>query len=87
MGMGVEVDEVPVSPLSETPPQGLNTLPPVRQFAQPKSRRTTQRTISDDDIDMDFENASHIEGRVGAGCGSDFEEADFLSKEVDMGGI
>jgi hypothetical protein len=87
MGMGVEVDEVPVSPLSETPPQGLNTLPPVRQFAQPKSRRTTQRTISDDDIDMDFENASHMEGRVGAGCGSDFEEADFLSKEVDMGGI
>jgi len=85
--MGVEVDEVPVSPLSETPPPGLNMLPPVRQFAQPKSRRAVQRTISDDDIDMDFVDASHIEGRLSAGCGSDFEEADFLSNEVDMGGI
>jgi hypothetical protein len=84
MGIGVEVDEVPVSPLSETPPQELNMLPPMRQFAQPKSRRRAQRTTSDDDIDMDFEN---VEGTVGAGCGSDFEEADFLSKEVDMGGI
>jgi hypothetical protein len=36
---------------------------------------------------MDFVNASHIEGRLSAGCGSDFEEADFLSNEVDMGGI
>ncbi|KAH6857344.1 ribonucleotide reductase inhibitor-domain-containing protein [Alternaria rosae] len=87
MGMGVEVDEVPVSPLSETPPQGLNMQPPPRRVALPKSRRTAQRTISDDDIDMDFENAAHMEGRVGAGSGSDFEEADFLSKEVDMGGI
>ena len=85
--MGVEVDEVPVSPLSETPPQGLNMQPPARRVAQPKSRRTAQRTISDDDIDMNFENASHMEGRVGAGSPSDFEEADFLSKEVDMGGI
>ncbi|KAL1800898.1 hypothetical protein ACET3X_001240 [Alternaria dauci] len=87
MGMGVEVDEVPVSPLSETPPPGLGMLPPVRQFAQPKSRRAVQRTVSDDDIDMNFGVASHIEARLSAGCGSDFEEADFLSNEVDMGGI
>ncbi|RAR11860.1 ribonucleotide reductase inhibitor [Stemphylium lycopersici] len=88
MGMGVEVDEVPVSPLSETPPQGLNMLPPTRQFAQPKSRRAVQRTLSDDDIDMDFENAAHMEGSVGAGSASDFEEADFLtSEEVRMGGV
>ncbi|KAG9191600.1 hypothetical protein G6011_10334 [Alternaria panax] len=87
MAMGTDIDEVPVSPLSETPPPGLNMLPPLRQFAQPKSRRTAQRAISDDDIDMDFENASHLEGSLGAGCGSDFEEAVFLSNEVDMGGI
>jgi hypothetical protein len=88
MGMGVEVDEVPVSPLSETPTMGLNALPPTRQYAKPRSRRGMgERTISDEDIDMDFENATHIEGRVGAGCGSDFEEADFLTREVAMGGI
>lgn len=86
--MGVEIDEVPVSPLSETPPpMGINMLPPARQMAQPKSRRTAQRTISDEDIDMDFENAAIVEGRVGAGCVSDFEEADFLAGEVDMGGV
>ena len=86
--MGVEVDEVPVSPLSETPPMGLNMLPRERQFAKPRSRRGMgERTLSDEDIDMDFENATRIEGRVGAGCGSDFEEADFLAREVEMGGI
>jgi hypothetical protein len=87
-GMGVEVDEVPVSPLSETPPMGLNMLPRERQFAKPKNRRGMgERTLSDEDIDMDFEKATRIEGRVGAGCGSDFEEADFLAREVEMGGI
>jgi hypothetical protein len=88
MGVGVEIDEVPVSPLSETPAMGLNALPPTRQYAKPKSRRGMgERTISDEDIDMDFENATLMEGRVGAGCGSDFEEADFLAREVNMGGI
>ncbi|CAE7031181.1 hypothetical protein CFE70_004383 [Pyrenophora teres f. teres 0-1] len=89
MGMGVEIDEVPVSPLSETPRQGLNMLPPARQLAQPKSRRAVQRTISDDDIDidMDFENTTHMEARVSAGSGSDFEDADFLSGEVTMGDV
>jgi hypothetical protein len=86
MGMGDEVDEVPVSPLSETPPMGLNAMPPTRLYAKPKSRRGMgERTVSDEDIDMDLENATLIEGRVGAGCGSDFEEADFLTREVNMG--
>ncbi|EUC45660.1 hypothetical protein COCMIDRAFT_95008 [Bipolaris oryzae ATCC 44560] len=86
--LAVEFDDVPVSPLSETPTHGINSLPPVRQFAQPRSRRTTRRTISDDDIDMDFENAARIEGRVGAGSNSDFEEADFLGdEEVHMSGV
>jgi len=87
MGMGVEVDEVPVSPLSETPRQGFNALPPARQLAQPKSRRAALRTTSDDDIDMDFENTTHLEGRVSAGSGSDFDDADFLSGEVTMGDV
>jgi hypothetical protein len=86
MNLAVEFDDVPVSPLSETPPHGINSLPPARQYAQPRSRRAARRTISDDDIDMDFENAARIEGRVGAGSSSDFEEADFLSEEVHMSG-
>ncbi|EOA85381.1 uncharacterized protein SETTUDRAFT_138019 [Exserohilum turcica Et28A] len=87
MSMSVDFDDVPVSPMSETPPQGSNMLPPTRQYAQPRSRRTARRTISDDDIDVDFENGARIQGRVGAGTGSDFEEADFLSQEVPMSGI
>lgn len=83
-GMSVDVDEVPVSPLSETPPQSINMLPQVRQYAQPKSRR---RPTVDEDMDMDFENGTQYEARLAAGSGSDFEEADFLAREVDMGGI
>ncbi|KAF1833086.1 hypothetical protein BDW02DRAFT_501502 [Decorospora gaudefroyi] len=82
----MEVDEVPVSPLSETPPPlGLNTLPPTRQFAKPKSRRPAleSTTVSDEDLHMDFENETA--GRVGSV--TDFEEADFLAREVDMGGF
>jgi hypothetical protein len=85
-GMAVEFDDVPVSPLSATPPQIVDMLPPTRQYAQPRRRRPTKRTISDDDIDMDFENAARIEGRIGAGSSSDFEEADFLGQEVHMSG-
>lgn len=83
--LAVEVDEVPVSPLSETP---QNMLPQVRQFAQPKSRRQGRRTVlsGDEDMDMEGESAVHVERRVTVGSGSDFEEADFLH-EVDMGGI
>lgn len=88
LGAGADVDEVPVSPLSETPPQSINMLPQVRQFAQPKSRRAGQRSMaSDGDMDIDFENLDRVDGRVAAGSGSDFEEADFLAHEVDMGGI
>lgn len=83
-GMSVDIDEVPVSPLSETPPQSINSLPQVRQYAQPKSRR---RIAIDEDMEMDFENGAQIEARLVAGSGSDFEEADFLAREVDMGGI
>lgn len=85
MGLSAEIEEVPVSPLSETPP---NMLPQVRQFAQPKSRRAGPKMmLVDEDMDMEFENAVQIEGRVAVGSGSDFEEADFLAREVDMGGI
>lgn len=86
-GMSVEIDEVPVSPLSESPPQSINMLPQVRQFAQPKSRRSNRTMPSDEDIDMDFENVAQVEGRIAVGSGSDFEEADFLAHEIDMGGI
>ncbi|KAF1939890.1 hypothetical protein EJ02DRAFT_456454 [Clathrospora elynae] len=91
-GASVEMDDVPVSPLSETPPQSFNITPAVRQFAQPKSRRAGQRKMmGDEDMDMDMEmnieNAERIEGRIAAGSGSDFEEADFLAREVDMGDI
>jgi hypothetical protein len=84
----VEVDEVPVSPLSETPPRGINMLPPVRQLAQPKSRRPVMRSMhtdsSMDSMEMDVEN-EEVDGRRYA---SDFDEADFLEMgEVDMGGM
>ena len=86
---GVELDEVPVSPLSETPGQGINMLPAVRQFAQPKSRRAATRLTmnGDEDIDMDTENAA-LDSRIVLGSGSDFEEADFLAAgEIAMGGV
>jgi hypothetical protein len=48
----------------------------------PKSRR---RVGAEGDVVMD--EAIGVEGRVVGGSGSDFEEADFLSGEVDMGGV
>ncbi|KAF1844383.1 uncharacterized protein K460DRAFT_369255 [Cucurbitaria berberidis CBS 394.84] len=88
-GLSADMDDVPVSPLSETPSQSINMLPQVRQFAQPKSRRAGQRTLmSDEDMDMEFdENVERVERRIAVGSGSDFEEADFLAREVDMGGL
>jgi hypothetical protein len=72
-GRVVDVDEVPISPLSETPE---HMLPAVRQFKQPKSRRRVE-----EDIDMDG-------SRVVAGTARDFEEADFLNGvEVAMSGV
>ena len=84
----VEVDDVPVSPLSETPPRGVNMLPPVRELAMPKSRRPGMRSMntdsSVDSMEMDVEN-EEVEGRR---CVSEFDEADFLKMgEVDMGGM
>jgi hypothetical protein len=55
-------------------------LPPVRQVKMPKSRR--QKAITSDDMDVDG-----VERRIAVGSGSDFEEADFLGGEVDMGGV
>ncbi|KAF2624886.1 hypothetical protein BU25DRAFT_413068 [Macroventuria anomochaeta] len=78
-------EDVPVSPLSESPPP---SLPPQRQFAQPKSRRQGRLTAGDVDMDMDFESVGMHEGRLAAGHASDFEEADFLEgHEVAMGGV
>ena len=86
--MAADVDDVPVSPLSETPPQAINMLPASRQVAQPKSRIGAQRPLANhDDIDMEFENAAQVEGRVTVGSGSDFEESDFMGRDVDMEGM
>ena len=83
-------DEVPVSPLSETPlAKGI-----MRPFAQPKTRRVgaAARIVDsesgviarkDADVDMEVENAA-VQGR------EDFEDAEFLrwgEREVKMGGI
>jgi hypothetical protein len=87
-------DEVPVSPLSETPAQSINAL---RTFAQPKSRRQPNRMLDVDgailkegDMEMDPENA---EARL-PGTSGDFDEADFLRptapwspREVEMSGM
>ncbi|KAJ4987116.1 ribonucleotide reductase inhibitor [Stagonosporopsis vannaccii] len=70
-------DDIPVSPLSESPPP---SLPPQRAYAQPRSRRRPRR---DEPPMMDADGAMH-EGRLAAGHASDFEEADFLAMDVDM---
>lgn len=82
----VDVDEVPVSPLSESPPPRGFHAAPVRRFAQPKSRRPlVARTGSEDSMDTDM-SVEDVARR--AGPGSDFEEADFLDdNEVAMGGV
>jgi hypothetical protein len=85
-------EDVPVSPLSESPPPSVH-MPKERQFAQPKSRRSarphTQSSDMDMDIDMDFQGSRGMhEGTLAAGHASDFEEADFLQGgEVAMGGV
>ncbi|KAH7071666.1 ribonucleotide reductase inhibitor-domain-containing protein [Paraphoma chrysanthemicola] len=81
----IELDDIPVSPLSESPQKGINMLPSVRQFAQPKSRKARLGMSMDEDIDMEIEN---VDARVAVGSASDFEEADFLAAgEVAMGGV
>lgn len=76
---GLGEDDVPVSPLSESPPP---SLPPQRMFAQPKSRRPQRQ---EEDMDMDY---GMQESKLAAGHASDFEEADFLDRhEVAMGGV
>ncbi|KAF1927186.1 uncharacterized protein M421DRAFT_6378 [Didymella exigua CBS 183.55] len=79
-------EDIPVSPLSESPPP---SLPPQRLLAQPRARRHGRQRASDADMDwdMDREGARVHEGRLAAGHASDFEEADFLDGEVGMGGV
>ncbi|KAF1995747.1 hypothetical protein P154DRAFT_538600 [Amniculicola lignicola CBS 123094] len=95
----VSEDEVPVSPLSETPRQGFNSLPQValRPFAQPKTRRNgavatrimevdAAALFKESGMDIDDENVDERNP-------NDFEDAQFLrpwpvgSREVDMGGV
>ncbi|KAF2194692.1 hypothetical protein K469DRAFT_617319 [Zopfia rhizophila CBS 207.26] len=97
--MQVSEDEAPVSPLSATPTQSINSLPQaaLRPFAQPKTRRQGGRMIEVDGnllkeqgMDVDLENADEADGRV-RGSSSDFGEAEFLrpwgGREVEMGGV
>lgn len=89
MRSGGGTDDVPVSPLSETP----EVLP--RLVKTPKSRlrpgavRGISGASSVEDVEMECEDAAVLPlGRISAGCGSDFEEADFLAVgEVAMGGV
>ncbi|KAJ4346258.1 hypothetical protein N0V95_005574 [Ascochyta clinopodiicola] len=81
-------DDIPVSPLSESPPPPSL---PTRHYAQPKSRRQAQSMpghVDHVDVDMVYESHGMHEGMLAAGHASDFEEADFLDgHEVAMGGI
>lgn len=94
----VSEDEVPISPLSATPPNDFAQAP-LRPFAQPKTRRSALRAMDVDgmvvkemDMDMDLEKADRADGRVVVGSPSDFDEAEFLQpwnagREVHMSGI
>ncbi|KAF2466393.1 uncharacterized protein BDR25DRAFT_77992 [Lindgomyces ingoldianus] len=96
----VSEDEVPVSPLSATPSQSINSLQQtaLRPFAQPKTRRQAAGRIieangvllKEQDMDLDLENAEEREERV-VGSSTDFGEAEFLrpwsSREVEMGDV
>ncbi|KAL1592337.1 hypothetical protein SLS60_011415 [Paraconiothyrium brasiliense] len=96
--MKVSEDEVPISPLSATPPNGFPQAP-MRSFAQPKTRRSGLRAMDVDgmvvkeiDMDMDLEKVDQTEDRVVVGSPSDFDEAEFLQpwgagREVHMSGI
>ncbi|KAF2874189.1 ribonucleotide reductase inhibitor-domain-containing protein, partial [Massariosphaeria phaeospora] len=78
-------DDVPVSPLSATPPQSIPQAA-LRPFAQPKTRKAGLRVVEVEaglfkelDMDMDAENAEQqSEGRVAVGSSSDFDDAEFL---------
>ncbi|KAH6644498.1 hypothetical protein C7974DRAFT_371613 [Boeremia exigua] len=101
LGPRARVDEVPVSPLSAVPPPL-----PGRVVAVPRRRRRgvevqvevdEERGDGDVEMEIGMERGSagcegFVEGRVAAGCASDFEEADFLAgeereREVVMGGV
>lgn len=93
-------DEVPVSPLSDTPKQSLNALPqgPLRTFAQPKSRKSVRGGGMDVDaemVEMDMQigvgNVNVTQG--GETNADDFDDAPFLQPwgaaagEIEMGGV
>jgi hypothetical protein len=92
----VAEDEVPVSPLSATPAQGIPaTGSALRPFAQPKTRRRVVdvdgAVFKEADVEMEVENAG--EARRESRGANDFEEAPFLQpwagngEEVEMGGV
>ncbi|CAI6336471.1 unnamed protein product [Periconia digitata] len=93
----VSEDEIPVSPLSATPPTAIHGFPhtALRTFAQPKSRRPGAgramdfdgMVVKNMDMDITLENADQ-EGRR-----NDFDDADFLrpwgpnTNEIEMDGV
>ncbi|KAF1950082.1 hypothetical protein CC80DRAFT_427690 [Byssothecium circinans] len=98
----VSEDDVPVSPLSETPPMSIHSFPQaaLRPFAQPRTRRQGAgramdldgMVVKETDVDMDLENADRAEGRILVGSPGDFGEAGFLqpwagNREIDMSGV
>lgn len=81
-------DDVPISPMSETPPTTIHAFPHTapRAFAQPKSRRQGAGRAMDIDMDMTLDNTEQG-GRM-----NDFGDADFLrpwgnSSEIEMDGV
>ncbi|KAF2642129.1 hypothetical protein P280DRAFT_293752 [Massarina eburnea CBS 473.64] len=86
----VSEDDIPVSPMSETPPpNSIHAFPgtPLRPFAQPKTRRQAAGRAMDldgmvvkesGDVDMDLENAGQPDRRRFIGSPGDFGEAVFL---------
>jgi len=92
--MKVAEDEVPVSPLSETPTQSIHqpAQTALRPFAQPKTRRPQQQhaqghgrignvdivLVKEAEMDMDVENAVDEGPQPRLGSPGDFGEAPFL---------
>ncbi|KAF2744107.1 hypothetical protein M011DRAFT_470767 [Sporormia fimetaria CBS 119925] len=94
--MKIAEDDIPVSPLSESPTPPIHGLPQsaLRPFAQPRTRKQPARSagLKETDIDMDMENVEHHDTNVMSTSSSDFGEAPFLkpwtrSDEVDMSGM
>lgn len=99
--MKVAEDEVPVSPLSETPRERVHQAghgqAALRPFAQPKTRRGGQlqhHQHKEADMDLDGEDVGEEGQQLRLGSPGDFGEAPFLrpwsggaAAEVEMGGV